>query len=164
MNININTKQIGILIIAVSLAVLFALIPLSFKLAEAGMLQCVHAENAACSITGHIPLESYVAFASVIILAGAGAFLMFKVQRSEKLSKEILQKIKENEKKLQGGEKTVYQIVADSSGALFQSDIVEKSGFGKVKVTRILDKLEAMGLIERRRRGMTNMVVLKNIK
>ena len=161
---NINTKQIGILIIMVSIAILFAMIPLSFKVAEAGMSQCVHAANAACSITGHIPLESYVAFASIIILAGAGAFLMFKVQRYDKLGKEMLQKIMENEKKLKGNEKALYQIIADSSGALFQSDIVEKSGFGKVKVTRILDKLEAKGLIERRRRGMTNMILLKGIK
>ena len=32
----------------------------------------------------------------------------------------------------------------------------------KVKVTRILDKLEGRGLVERKRRGMTNVVMLKN--
>lgn len=161
---NINTKQIGILIIAISLVLLFAIIPLSFKLAEIGMSQCVHVTNAACSITGHIPLESYVGIISIIVLAGFGAFLMFKVQKSEKLDKEMLRKIKENEKRLGGDEKSVYQVIADSSGALFQSEVVEKSGFGKVKVTRILDKLEAKGLIERRRRGMTNMILLKGLK
>ncbi len=161
---NISTKQIGALVIAISLIFLFVLVPLSFKLAETGMSQCVHEANAACSITGHIPLESYIGIASVVALAGAGAFLMFKVQRSEKLSKEMLQKIKENEKKLERGEKAVYQIISNSSGALFQSEIVEKSGFGKVKVTRILDKLEAKGLVERRRRGMTNMILLKHYK
>ena len=76
----------------------------------------------------------------------------------------MLRKIKENEKRLGGDEKSVYQVIADSSGALFQSEVVEKSGFGKVKVTRILDKLEAKGLIERRRRGMTNMILLKGLK
>ncbi len=161
---NINTKQIGILIIAISLVLLFAIIPLSFKLAEIGMSQCVHATNAACSITGHIPMESYVGVTSIILLAGFGAFLMFKVQKSEKLDKEMLRKIKENEKHLGGDEKSVYQVISDSSGALFQSEVVEKSGFGKVKVTRILDKLEAKGLIERRRRGMTNMILLKGLK
>ena len=161
---NIDTKQIGILIIAISLVLLFAIIPLSFKLAEIGMSQCVHAANAACSITGHIPLESYAGIISIIVLAGFGAFLMFKVQKSEKLDKETLRNIKENEKRLEGDEKSVYQVIADSSGALFQSEVVEKSGFGKVKVTRILDKLEAKGLIERRRRGMTNMILLKGLK
>ena len=31
----------------------------------------------------------------------------------------------------------------------------------KVKITRILDKLEASGLVERKRRGMTNVVMAK---
>jgi len=42
-----------------------------------------------------------------------------------------------------------------------ESDLVEKSGLSKVRITRILDKLEARGVLERRRRGMTNAVVLK---
>ena len=47
-----------------------------------------------------------------------------------------------------------------SNGTIFQSDLVEKSDFSKVKVSRILDKLEGRQLIERKRRGMTNVVVL----
>ncbi|MEK6887635.1 MAG: hypothetical protein AABX14_01690 [Candidatus Aenigmatarchaeota archaeon] len=161
---NITTKQIGLMVIILALTLFFVLVPLSFKIAETSMSACVHAANEACSITGHIPVESYIGFALIIALAGFGAFFMFKVQKSEKLSKEVLQKIKENEKNLEGDEKMIYQIIADSNGALFQSEIVEKSGFGKVKVTRILDKIEAKGLIERRRRGMTNMILLKDLK
>lgn len=59
-------------------------------------------------------------------------------------------------------EKRLYELTSGSGGAIFQADLVEKSGFSKVKVSRILDKLEGRGLIERRRRGMTNMVIVKN--
>jgi len=45
---------------------------------------------------------------------------------------------------------------------MFQSELVDENGYTKVKVTRILDKLEGRGLIERRRRGMTNVVILKH--
>lgn len=161
---NITIKHVGIIIIVIALLLLFVVVPLSLKVAEIGMSQCVHAANMACSITGHIPPESYIGIVSIIMLVGFGAFLMFKIQRSEKLGKEMLQKIIETEKKLQGDEKTIYQIIADNSGALFQSEVVEKSSFGKVKITRILDKLEAKGLIERRRRGMTNMILMKGAK
>jgi len=34
-------------------------------------------------------------------------------------------------------------------------------GIGKVGLTRLLDKLEAKQLIERKRRGMNNIVLLK---
>jgi hypothetical protein len=62
---------------------------------------------------------------------------------------------------LAGDEKTVYGLIVDSGGALFQSEIVEKTGLSKVKVTRTLDKLESRQLLERRRRGLTNIVVLR---
>jgi len=39
---------------------------------------------------------------------------------------------------------------------------MEKLGIGKVGITRLLDKLEAKQIIERKRRGMSNIVVLKN--
>jgi uncharacterized membrane protein len=63
---------------------------------------------------------------------------------------------------LEGDEKRIYQLIADSNGAIFQSEIVEKTGLSKVKVTRTLDKLESRLYIERRRRGLTNIIVLKD--
>ena len=53
------------------------------------------------------------------------------------------------------------QIIA-AEGSVLQSELVSTTGLTKVKVTRILDKLEGKGLIERRRRGMTNIVILKH--
>jgi uncharacterized membrane protein len=67
----------------------------------------------------------------------------------------------EKAKKLEPDEKNIYFIIAEKEGAAFQSEIVEKTGYTKVKVTRILDRLEANGFLERRRRGLTNLVVLK---
>jgi uncharacterized membrane protein len=58
-------------------------------------------------------------------------------------------------------EKQVLGLVQES-GTIFQADIIEKTGFGKAKVSRILDRLENNGFLERKRRGMTNVVVLKD--
>lgn len=57
-------------------------------------------------------------------------------------------------------EKRLYRLIEEANGAIFQADLVEKSGFSKVKVSRVLDRLEGRDLIVRRRRGMTNMVVI----
>jgi uncharacterized membrane protein len=59
-------------------------------------------------------------------------------------------------------EKNVLEKIIESEGTIFQSELVNKTRFPKVKVTRILDRLEGKGLIERKRRGMTNVVVLKH--
>ena len=58
-------------------------------------------------------------------------------------------------------ERGIVQIVADEGGTIFQSQLVERSGFSKSKVSLVLDRLEARGILERRRHGMSNAVVLK---
>lgn len=63
-------------------------------------------------------------------------------------------------KTLIGEEKEIYQIIYNAKGEILQKDIVIHN-FSRAKVTRLLDKLEKRGLIERKRYGMTNKVVLK---
>lgn len=58
-------------------------------------------------------------------------------------------------------ERKIYQLIMEENGVIFQGQLVEKSGFPKGKVSLILDRLQARGLIERKRHGMNNVVVLK---
>jgi uncharacterized membrane protein len=58
-------------------------------------------------------------------------------------------------------EKLIIKIVIDEGGTIFQSQLVDKSGFSKSKVSLILDRLEARKILERRRSGMSNVIVLK---
>jgi len=64
-------------------------------------------------------------------------------------------------KTLVGDEKLLYEKIVASGGVIFQSNLVEQSNFPKAKVSRILDKMEAKGLLERKRRGMANAIILK---
>jgi uncharacterized membrane protein len=58
-------------------------------------------------------------------------------------------------------EKRIIKIIIEAGGTTFQSQLVEKSNYSKSKVSLILDRLEAKRILERKRRGMTNVVVLK---
>ena len=51
-----------------------------------------------------------------------------------------------------------------AAGVAGESSSIEALSWAlnKVKITRILDKLEGMGILERKRRGMTNVVILKH--
>ncbi|MFA6213800.1 MAG: MarR family transcriptional regulator [Candidatus Micrarchaeia archaeon] len=62
---------------------------------------------------------------------------------------------------LDADEARVVAVVNSAGGSVFQSDIMKTTGFSKVKVSRLLDRLEQKGLLERKRRGMTNLVVAK---
>ena len=103
-----------------------------------------------------LPVQSYIGFTSVTVLILSGLFLIVKDfgdEREERWKKAL--------SKLEGDERALFEMIINAGGAAFQADLVNESGFSKAKVSRTLDKLEARGLIERRRRGMTNLLLAK---
>ena len=101
---------------------------------------------------------------SSFVLGSSLVYLLQVDKNNESQTKISL--VKEKWDKLLGelsdsDEKVIVRIVIDDGGTIFQSQLVEKSGFSKSKVSLILDKLEARRILERKRRGMTNVVVLK---
>src|SRR5271157_4380255 len=70
------------------------------------------------------------------------------------------QRWEEVAKMLKDDEQTLFKAIIDE-GIVHQSELVEKTGLPKSNVSRALYGLESRGLIERRRRGMGNVVLLK---
>ena len=63
-------------------------------------------------------------------------------------------------KTLKDDEQTLFKAIIEE-GIVHQSELVEKTGLPKSNVSRALYGLESRGLIERRRRGMGNVILLK---
>ena len=63
-------------------------------------------------------------------------------------------------KLLNEDERRMYLELRDHGGAMYQRDLVALGIFSKAKVTRVLDKLEAKGLVVREAHGMTNRLRL----
>lgn len=55
----------------------------------------------------------------------------------------------------------IYALLREHGGSLPQSKLVAMTGFPKARVSRVLDRLEARGLVTRLREGMGNRVVLR---
>ena len=70
------------------------------------------------------------------------------------------QRWEEVAKTLKDDEQTLFKAIIDE-GIIHQSELIEKTGLPKSNVSRALYALESRGLIERRRRGMGNVVLLK---
>jgi len=64
-------------------------------------------------------------------------------------------------KTLSENERKIYTLILEREGIAFQSDLVEASYMSKSAVSIILDRLEAKGLIEKRKRGMGNVLIAK---
>jgi len=104
-----------------------------------------------------------IGFSSFVL--GSSLVYLLLVDKNKELRTKI-SLVKEKWDRLLGelsdpDEKVIVRIIIDDGGTIFQSQLVEKSGFSKSKVSLILDKLEARRILERKRRGMTNAVVLK---
>lgn len=153
----VSNFHIGILLISLSVA--FVLVLISFTNELMSMTTCPTEEELGfCPHSGNIPPQTFFGSIIILILIGIGVFLILspkKVREVKRVSwKKTLKGLGDDEQK-------IYRTIADSEGVIFQSELIEKTGFSKVKVTRILDKLEAKGILERRRRGMSNIVLLK---
>jgi len=66
-------------------------------------------------------------------------------------------------KYLDEGEREIVRILIDAGGSMLQRDIARSGNFSKATVTRILDRLESKGVVEKLRHGTTNKIVLKKV-
>jgi len=93
----------------------------------------------------------------------SGALLLWGVEEGKPLV-EVDEAISDPSKIIElaedDGERAVLEILSSSGGSMFQSDLVEGSSFSKGKVSLILDRLEARGVVKRERSGMTNLIHL----
>jgi len=158
-----ENKNVGYLVMGIAL--IFMVIVLLFfstlKNLAGGGITCV--VNEPCPLHQTLNYQFYFSLAIVGLLFITGIVIAF-MKPSEKI---IVRKVKERKKKLNlenldRDEKKVIELLQDENNAMFQSTLKEKLDIGKVKLTRLLDKLEAKQLIERKRRGMNNIVVLRD--
>lgn len=122
-------------------------------------LTCSHGPT--CEMYNGLAIQTWVSIAVVAVVFLIGLFLIFSKEEKEI----IVKKIKEKKKKislegLNASEKEAVKLIGETGG-IFQAELMEKLGIGKVGVTRLLDKLEAKQIVERKRRGMNNFVVMK---
>lgn len=172
-----KNKIVGYIIIAFALVIGFIIYLFNRALTEIVTTSCSHGMD--CPMWGSINFHTNISIGVMILVLFVGAYMVLfadKVSRAHKKEvmlddikdKETLNSVNIREKydsvkeSLKEEEKAIVELIIENDGTLFQSDIVEKTDLTKVKVTRILDKLEGKSLIERRRRGMTNIVILKH--
>lgn len=166
-----RNRVVGILIIVIALLIGFIIYSFNQTMTSIVNASCSHGPS--CPMWGTIEFQTNVSIGIMLFIIIIGLYLIFwskeerivtkiktfKMQvEPKKITKENYQKVMST---LTGDEKKVLLKIIESQGTIFQSDLVDKTKFTKVKVTRILDRLEGKRLIERKRRGMTNVIILK---
>lgn len=159
-----ENKNVGYLLLGLSVVIVFIIFLFNQALSEIINSSCTMAGHTSCTMTQTLNQQTYLSFGITAILIIISLVLIFTKPNERIVIRKVKDKIIEKKidlSKFKPEEKQVYNLIK-SSGAIFQADLIEKTGFGKAKVTRIIDRLEGHSLVERKRRGMTNVVVLKD--
>jgi len=158
-----KNRNVGFLIVGI--AVLIGVIILLFNSGLKDIVDQTCDHGTECAMYDTIALQTNLSLAIAGLVLVIGLFFIFS-KESERI---VIKKVKEKSvkkkidvSKLDSDEKKVLGILKRENGAFFQSSIMEELEVGKVKMTRLMDKLEAKQIIERKRRGMNNIIVLKD--
>ena len=156
-----ENKNVGWLVIGIAVVIAIIVIMFNSVLRENLGLVCSHGPS--CEMYTNLNVQTWISLVIVAIIFIIGLVLIFNKPK-EKI---VIKTIKEKKKKLDlsglnENEKKAVDLIIKEGNAMFQSDLMEKLGIGKVGITRLLDKLEAKQIIERKRRGMNNIVVIRN--
>lgn len=158
-----ENKHVGFLVIGVAVLLIIIIFLFQTALKDIIVVSCGAEHATTCPMNKTVNQQTYLALGIVGLLIVIGLMLIF-TKPKEKI---IIKKVKEKKKKLDlkgldKDERRVIDLLLKENNAMFQATLKEKLDVGKVKLTRLLDKLEAKQLIERKRRGMNNLVVLKD--
>ncbi len=156
---NFNEKRIGFALMGFSILLFVLLVGIKLDTDKQAAYLCdnfhaVQDQFGVCPAhTSNIAWLLLIAFVVDVVIFLAGFYFAF-ILKQQPINGEKLIQAKENfnSSELNSEEKTVYAILLNKGGSVFQGDLIRESGFSKVKVSRILDRLEAAGAIERKRR------------
>ena len=158
---NITQKNIGLILVGFSIVLLIILVFVKINVDNRGAFMCqmvassphldmsecpAHQDNTSWLIVG--------AFGMAFLVFGSGIYMIFVKGKKEEFGRIDLSK-------LDGEEKRIYVLLKENEGSMYQSDMIKETELSKVNITRILDKMEGKKILERKRRGMTNIVVLR---
>jgi len=161
-----KNKNVGILLLGIALIIIVIIFMFERTLSSFVDASCTLAHGGGvCPMYDTIDTQTNLSLGIVGILVLVALVLIFakpeeKIIMKTKTVERKKEKVQKDTSQLKAEEKRVLELVKTNK-AMFQADIIEKTGFGKAKMTRILDRLEGKEFVERKRRGMTNMVVLK---
>lgn len=96
----------------------------------------------------------------LMILTAVGTYSFVYIYRDLSKLEDRSKKQKLAAKILEGDERRLYNFILKHKECL-QKDLVYESGYPKAKVTRLLEKLDRKGLVDRKPYGNTNKIFAK---
>lgn len=158
-----ENKNVGWLVVGIGILMIIVVTVFNIGLKKIVAETCTHGTE--CAMYDTVAIQTWVSISIILIIFAIGIVIMFTKPKEKIIVKTKMVREKSKKVDLSGLdkiEKKAVEFLQNENGGMFQADLMEKLGMGKVGMTRLLDKLEAKQIVERKRRGMTNLVVLKS--
>lgn len=158
-----KNKNVGYLIIGIAIVMVVIVLLFNNVIKDNIGLTCTHGPT--CEMYSDLNVQTWISLIIVGIVFIIGLFLIFAGENERIVikTKVVKEKMKPIDKsKLDKKEREALSIIESENGGIFQRELMEQMSIGKVGMTRLLDKLEAKQIVERKRRGMNNFVILKS--
>jgi len=161
-----RSKRVDRSILTVVLSALIAVSSVIFLILLSFILFLIHYSNLLSGIDdltfflyGGIVISAALLSLSILVLFRGlrGMSVTYGMQENNEYEVENALKY------LDEGEREIVRILIDAGGSMLQRDIARSGNFSRATVTRILDRLESKGVVERLRHGTTNKIVLKKV-
>ncbi len=161
-----KNKNVGFLIAGIGIVIGIMIGIFNKGIRDNIALTCSHGPD--CAMYTTLSIQTWISLAVAALIILIGIFFIFAKEPERTIIKKIRPEAsiqpkkfsKKTLKDLNAEERKIINLILQNKGSIFQSELAEKGGFNKVRITRILDSLEGQGLIQRQRRGMTNIVLL----
>ncbi|MBT7102526.1 hypothetical protein HN935_03375 [archaeon] len=156
-----RNKNVGFLIVGIAVMIVAIILLFNSGMKDIVDETCDH--GTACQMYDTISMQTNLSLIIAGLVLVIGLFLIFSKEHERIIVKKVKAKSRAKRidmSKLDADEKKVVGILKREHGAFFQKSVMDELGVGKVKMTRLVDKLEAKGIVERKRRGMNNIIVL----
>lgn len=158
-----ENKHVGFLVIGIAVLLIIIIFLFQTALKDIIAVGCGEDHSSVCPMNQTVNQQTYLSLGIVGLLIIIGLVLIFTKPKEKVIVKKVKERKKKIDKtKLDRDEKRIVNFLEEENGTMFQATLKEKLEVGKVKLTRLLDKLEAKQIIERKRRGMNNIVVLRD--
>jgi len=155
-----NTKSIGVILIGICIVFLFVMTSFVNEINHGNESSC-GCPTGECPMSNDLPLYAYLGFFIALLLGILGVYVILTARGMEREYAEKEKKLAEQVKSLDEDEKKIYEEIYRADGVVFQAELVKETELPKAKVSRVLDRLENKGLLERRRKGLNNLVLLR---
>ena len=157
-----ENKTFGWIILILAVIIGIITLVFNYSLTQEAKADCTLEGDTTCVVSKLVREQTILIVIIAIVLFIVGLILILRRNTSHMIVKEHSKTPKLVEVyHLKRREKNIFRIIQQHN-AIFEAELYQKTTYGRRKITKIVNRLEKLGLIERKVKGKAKVVIVKD--